>query len=130
MQLTRLTDRSRIRPILLIGIFALLLAGMAAPPAAANFKDDFKKGCNASGNDFVENASDDSFSCNIKSGGTIKCTDADGKTPCSYTAKISNSKVLSGLRAGKQLTILAQPTKPVHKPVNQPTETAPPTKPN
>ena len=47
------------------------------------FKDDFKKGCEAAGGDFVENASDDSFSCNIRTGGTIRCVG----TSCSYSAK-------------------------------------------
>ena len=47
------------------------------------FKDDFKKGCEAAGGDFVENASDDSFSCNIKTGGTIRCVG----TSCTYSPK-------------------------------------------
>ena len=47
------------------------------------FKDDFKKGCEAAGGDFVENASDDSFSCNIRTGGTIRCVG----TSCSYSPK-------------------------------------------
>jgi hypothetical protein len=47
------------------------------------FKDDFKKGCEAAGGDFVENASDDSFSCNIRTGGTIRCVG----TSCTYSPK-------------------------------------------
>jgi hypothetical protein len=62
------------------------------------FKDDFKKGCEASGGDFVENASDDSFSCNIKSGGTIRCVG----TSCTYspTFKSDTGLVLSQTRPG------------------------------
>ena len=46
------------------------------------FTDDFEKGCEAAGGDFAANASDDSSSCNIRTGGMIRCVGAS----CSYSA--------------------------------------------
>ena len=58
------------------------------------FKDDFKKGCEAAGGSFVENASDDSFSCNIRTGGTIRCVG----NSCSYSPKFERvTGILVGL---------------------------------
>lgn len=72
-------------------------AGAAPPPLD---KGAFKKGCTAGGGSFVESASDNSFSCNLKSGGTIKCPES-GDHPCNYSAHLTDRLVLQGLNLGK-----------------------------
>jgi hypothetical protein len=68
----------------------LLLAGAVAPAvhAADNNtsgpamdKSKFKEGCEQGGGSYIENL-DGSFQCNLKDGGTIKCTSTTG--PCTY----------------------------------------------
>ena len=57
-------------------------------------KDDFKKGCESAGNSFVEDVGG-SYSCNLKSGGVIKCGTDDH---CVYNPHIeSGTGVLVGL---------------------------------
>ena len=72
------------------GVAAVAMAamgvGLAAAPASAMDKGAFKDGCQASGGSFIENP-DGSFQCNLKSGGTIKCTET---SPCTYTANFAN----------------------------------------
>jgi hypothetical protein len=105
METKRFMDRRRVSTWL-VYVFAMFLVGATTQPASANFKDDFKKGCEGGGHSFVESASDNSFSCNLKSGGTIKCTDPEGKQACSYTARISRRDIFRGMETDK-LTILA-----------------------
>ena len=49
-------------------------------------KDKFKKGCIESGGSWVENP-DDTFQCNLKSGGVVVCSSRN--VPCTYTAKLA-----------------------------------------
>ena len=91
------------------GVLALLFA--FATTASADFKQDFKKGCESGGHSFVENASSDTFACNLKSGGTISCSDADGKKPCTYSARISHTNIFRGMQTD-QIKIFAPASKP------------------
>lgn len=107
-------------------VFALsLVVGIGAAhhvSAEESFKDKFKAGCQASGNDYVENASDSSFQCNIKTGGSIKCTDASGNTPCTYQARVVGGGYFLGgghiaaLPVGQAMELIVAPTPPApHK---------------
>jgi hypothetical protein len=49
-------------------------------------KAKFKDGCEKSGGSWVENP-DGTFQCNLKYGGTVKCSPQN--VPCTYTAKIA-----------------------------------------
>jgi hypothetical protein len=51
------------------------------------FKDDFKKGCEAAGVILSKTPPDDSFSCNIRTGGTIRCVG----TSCTYSPKFKGN---------------------------------------
>jgi hypothetical protein len=75
--------------------------GLTCAPAFAkdSVKTQIKHGCEAVGNSFVENASDNTFVCNIRTGGQIKCTDT--KEPrCTYSQRISREMVSSVLKNG------------------------------
>jgi hypothetical protein len=74
----------------LAGALVVLLAVAGTQPASAEVmdRDAFKKGCTDAGNSYVENASDDSYGCNIKTGGSIKCKDVNNNTTCTYTEKL------------------------------------------
>ena len=90
---------------ILSAIVVFTMSSIAQPAGAAEMdKGKFKGGCESGGNSYVENASDGSFACNLKSGGTIKC--ADTKSQCTYTAKLSNTNIFHGMATG-QLKILA-----------------------
>src|SRR3954451_19133044 len=62
-------------------------------------KGAFKAGCEAAGGSFIDNP-DGSFQCNIRTGGTIKCSDTT--SPCTYTANFKDDTgiVVSQTRAG------------------------------
>ena len=107
---------------------ALLLAGAVAPHAGAEGnngpamdKDAFKKGCQEGGGSYVENASDDSFGCNMKGGGSIKCTSTT--SPCTYTPKIVST---GGAKANAAQVSSAGAMRTVSGPSN-PTPTSTPT---
>ena len=93
------------KPKILSAIVIFTMISIAQPVGATEMdKGKFKEGCESGGNSYVENASDGSFGCNLKSGGSIKC--ADTKSQCTYTANITNKDVFHGMAAGK-LKILA-----------------------
>jgi hypothetical protein len=83
-----------LRHALVVGLFSLaLVAGLGAVGHASATEMDkgaFKTGCESGGGSYVENASDGSFQCNLKSGGTIKC--ADTKSQCTYTANLTSHR--------------------------------------
>jgi hypothetical protein len=73
-------------------------------------KGQFKKGCESGGGSYVENADDDSFQCNARGGGTVKCYNSDNH--CVYIAQLTTrSKVFAVLAAGKAVAIAAPPPK-------------------
>jgi hypothetical protein len=82
-----------------LGLFSVifLIGSLSADEATDKFKGAFKKGCEGGGNSFVENASDNSFSCNLKDGRTIRCTDAH--TPCSLTRRVPIRRALKLIAA-------------------------------
>ena len=100
MKSTTIFTGRRTAPIWLGASVGLLLTGvLVAPVGAADMdKSQFKKGCESGGGSYIEN-NDDSFQCNLKSGGTIKC--ADTKNPCTYTAQISRALISHAVKTGK-----------------------------
>ena len=97
---TRLSGGSAVLNWLAAGCGAVCF-GLASAPAVAkdSVKTQIKSGCQAAGNSFVENASDNTFVCNIRSGGQIKCTDT--KEPrCTYSQRLSRDLVSSVLKNG------------------------------
>jgi len=72
-----------------------------------SFKDDFHKGCVKAGGDWVENASDGSFSCSFRNGGTVHCKNEG----CWFTSffEPDSGIVVSPTRAGVGNSVALSP---------------------
>ena len=91
------------------------LCAMHSLPAYATDpidKGKFKQGCESGGGSYVENADDDSFQCNGKGGGTVKCFNSDNH--CVYIARLTTrSRVFAALAAGRMVVSVPPPKKHV-----------------